>query len=136
LKPDFIVVDEIAQWPNTALAEERFDALSSAMLKKPGARMVLLTTAGAPAHWSYRIREQASRSPRWRLHEVPGHPHGLTRHCWTNNASGSPPSATTGCSKTSGPPATKASPPSKTSALAYATRDRCSRSAESSTSSV
>lgn len=71
LKPSYLVVDEIAQWPNTALAEERFGALYSSMPKKKG-RMVLLTTAGDPAHWSHRIREQAMTSSRWRRHEVPG----------------------------------------------------------------
>ena len=74
LRPFFLVVDEIAQWPNTSRAEERFAALSSAMLKQPGARMVLLTTAGDPAHWSHRVREHADHSPHWRLHEVLGPP--------------------------------------------------------------
>lgn len=71
LGPDFLVVDEIAQWPNTLLAAERFEALLSSMPKRSG-RMVLLTTAGDPAHWSYRIRDHAMTSPGWRLHEVPG----------------------------------------------------------------
>jgi phage terminase large subunit-like protein len=69
--PDFLVVDEIAQWPNTPLAAERFEALLSSMPKRNG-RMVLLTTAGDPAHWSYRIRDHAMTSAGWRLHEVPG----------------------------------------------------------------
>jgi phage terminase large subunit-like protein len=71
LGPNFLVVDEIAQWPNTALAADRFDALLSSMPKRRG-RMVLLTTAGDPAHWSHRIRDHAMTSPGWRLHEVPG----------------------------------------------------------------
>jgi hypothetical protein len=71
LKPGFLVVDEIAQWPNTALAAERFEALLSSMPKRNG-RMVLLTTAGDPAHWSYGIRDHAMTSRGWRLHEVPG----------------------------------------------------------------
>jgi hypothetical protein len=72
--PYFVVVDEIAQWPNTSRAEERFDAIYSSMHKRDDARMVLLTTAGDPAHWSYRIREHAMSSSRWRLHEVQGPP--------------------------------------------------------------
>ena len=39
MKPDFIVVDEIAQWPDTPNARKLWEAASTAMLKIPGARM-------------------------------------------------------------------------------------------------
>jgi hypothetical protein len=74
LRPAFLIVDEIAQWPDTPNARKLWEAASTAMLKMPGARMVVLTTAGDPAHWSYNIRTHAETSPRWRLHELPGPP--------------------------------------------------------------
>lgn len=42
------------------------------MHKVPDARLVVLTTAGDPAHFSHAIRERADASPMWRLHEVAG----------------------------------------------------------------
>ena len=34
--------------------------------------MVVLTTAGDPAHWSHKILEHAKTDPLWRVNEVPG----------------------------------------------------------------
>ncbi len=72
LLPSFVIVDELAQWPTTRAARTFWTALVSAMAKVPGARLVVLTSAGDPAHWSAQVREQARSSPAWRLHEVPG----------------------------------------------------------------
>jgi hypothetical protein len=44
------------------------------MAKSATSRLVVLTTAGDPAHWSYQIRQRAAHHPLWRLHEVPGPP--------------------------------------------------------------
>jgi phage terminase large subunit-like protein len=71
LRPALLIVDELAQWPDTNGARRLWDATSSAMAKRSDSRMVVLTTAGDPAHWSYQIREQAKTSSLWRLHEVP-----------------------------------------------------------------
>jgi phage terminase large subunit-like protein len=44
----------------------------SAVPKVATGRLVVLTTAGDPAHWSARVRDHALASPRWRVREVPG----------------------------------------------------------------
>ncbi len=72
LLPSFVIVDELAQWPTTRAARTFWTALVSAMAKVPDARLVVLTSAGDPAHWSAQVREQARSSPAWRLREVPG----------------------------------------------------------------
>jgi phage terminase large subunit-like protein len=74
LCPAFLIVDEIAWWPETPTALQLWEASSTAMHKVPGSRMVVLTTAGDPTHFSYQIRARAERSRLWRLHEVPGPP--------------------------------------------------------------
>jgi hypothetical protein len=72
LRPDLLVVDELAQWPSTPSARQVWEAVVSAIPKVPHARLVVLTSAGDPAHWSYRVRERLRTSESWRLHEVPG----------------------------------------------------------------
>ncbi len=74
LRPDFLVIDELAQWPETPGAQRLWEATSTAMAKVPGARMVVLTSAGDPGHWSYDILTHARTDPLWRVHEVPGPP--------------------------------------------------------------
>lgn len=67
-----VFVDEIAQWATTPGPRRLWEAVSSAVAKNPHARMVALTTAGDPAHWSHKILEHAKADPLWRVHEVPG----------------------------------------------------------------
>ena len=74
LRPAFLVVDELAQWADTPSARDLWDATYSAMAKSATSRLVVLTTAGDPAHWSYQIRQRADDHPLWRLHEIPGPP--------------------------------------------------------------
>jgi phage terminase large subunit-like protein len=74
LRPAFLVVDELAQWADTPSARQLWDATYSAMAKSATSRLVVLTTAGDPAHWSHQIRQRAASHPLWRLHEVPGPP--------------------------------------------------------------
>jgi phage terminase large subunit-like protein len=71
LRPYFVVIDEFAQWPETPNARQLFEAMRTATGKLNG-RLVILTTAGDPAHFSYAVREHAAEDPLWRLHEVPG----------------------------------------------------------------
>lgn len=71
LRPYFLVLDEVAQWPETRRAREIFDAATTASIKVDG-RMVLLTTAGRPSHWSYEVRNQALADPLWHVHEIHG----------------------------------------------------------------
>jgi phage terminase large subunit-like protein len=70
LRGSLFVVDELTQWPS--VNREVWVSILSAVPKVPGARLVVLASAGDPAHWSYQIRERARVSPAWRLHEVPG----------------------------------------------------------------
>jgi phage terminase large subunit-like protein len=72
LLPDFVVVDEIAQWATTAGPRRLWEAVSSSVAKNASARMAVLTTAGDPAHWSYGVLEHARSDPLWRVNEVPG----------------------------------------------------------------
>jgi phage terminase large subunit-like protein len=74
LKPAFLVVDELAWWSETPTTQKLWEATFTAMHKETGSRMVVLTTAGDPAHFSNTIRERADASVLWRLHEVPGPP--------------------------------------------------------------
>ena len=72
LRPAFLVIDELAAWPSTAGARSVWEAVSSAAAKVAGCRMVVLTTAGDPAHWSRKVLDHALADPLWRVHEVAG----------------------------------------------------------------
>jgi phage terminase large subunit-like protein len=72
LLPAFAIVDEIAQWKATPGTRLVWEAVLSAMAKVPGARLVCMTSAGDPAHWSYKVLEHAKKSKAWRVNEVPG----------------------------------------------------------------
>jgi hypothetical protein len=72
LRPYFSVADELAQWNETPPPKRCWEALSTAVLKVPGARLVVITTAGEPAHWSRRVLDHALADPLWRVHEVKG----------------------------------------------------------------
>ncbi len=74
LRPAFLVVDEIAQWATTAQPRALWEATTSALTKIPGAKMVVLTSAGDPTHWSRKILEHALGDPLWCVHEVDGPP--------------------------------------------------------------
>jgi phage terminase large subunit-like protein len=71
LRPYFLIIDEFAQWPDTSEARQLFEAMRTAT-GKLNSRLVILTTAGDPAHFSNRVREHARIDPLWHLHEVPG----------------------------------------------------------------
>ena len=72
LKPSFLVVDELAQWKSTPGVQELWTAVTSAMVKVPDARMVVITSAGDPAHWSHVVRKNALESQSWHVHELHG----------------------------------------------------------------
>ncbi len=72
LRPDFVVIDEVANWPSTSQPKVVFEAITSAVAKVPGCRLVLLTSAGEPAHWSYKVLEHAKADPMWRVNELWG----------------------------------------------------------------
>jgi len=70
--PYFVVCDELAQWPTTRGARTLWEAIVSGLPKRRDSRLVVLTSAGDPAHWSSRIIDGARLSARWRVSEVPG----------------------------------------------------------------
>lgn len=72
LRPDLLVLDEFAQWPQTRNTRRLWTALLSSMGKVPGSRLVILTSAGEPGHFSYKVLQEARGSSRWRVSEVPG----------------------------------------------------------------
>lgn len=72
LLPHFVVADELAQWSGTPGARGVWEAVVSAVPKVPGARLVVLTTAGDPAHWSAKVLAHAKRQRRWRVSELAG----------------------------------------------------------------
>jgi len=73
LRPHFVVVDELGQWPETRGARRLFEAITSAMPKTSG-KLVIATTASDPAHWSARVREHALEDDLWRVSETHGPP--------------------------------------------------------------
>src|SRR5207244_647109 len=55
LKPWALIADELAVWPSTANARGMWAAMVSALVKIPGARLLVLTSAGDPSHWSHKV---------------------------------------------------------------------------------
>jgi phage terminase large subunit-like protein len=71
LRPYYVAIDELAQWSETTSSQRLFEAVRTAVTKM-GARMVITTTAGDPAHFAYAVRAHALKDPLWRVHEVAG----------------------------------------------------------------
>jgi phage terminase large subunit-like protein len=63
LTPHWLFVDEIANWGDTAPSRRLWEAASSAVAKRPDARLVALTTSGSPDHFSYKVLEHARSLP-------------------------------------------------------------------------
>jgi len=72
LRPSIVFVDELCQWGSGGGPRTMWEAVFSSLGKVPGARLVVLTTAGDPGHWSRAIFDGAVVSPLWRVREVPG----------------------------------------------------------------
>ncbi len=69
----FLICDEFAQWPETRGAKRVYSAIRSTVQKTPGCRLILLTSAGEPSHWSKPVLDKAYADPaNWRVNEVPG----------------------------------------------------------------
>lgn len=69
----FLILDEFAQWPDTRGARRVWTAARSTVQKVPGCRLIILTSAGEPSHWSYAIFNTAKQTPAmWRVSEMPG----------------------------------------------------------------
>ncbi len=74
LTPHRVYCDELANWSDGPAARRLWEAASSAVAKRKDARLVVLTTAGSPDHFSFRVLEHARRSPLWRTSEREGPP--------------------------------------------------------------
>lgn len=72
LRPFFVIVDEIAQWESTSAPKKLWESVSSSVAKMSNARLVVLTSAGDPAHWSKKVLDHAAEDRLWRVHEVRG----------------------------------------------------------------
>lgn len=72
LNPHWLFADELANWADGPAARRLWEAASSAAAKRSDARMVVLTTAGSPDHFSFKVLEHARRSPLWRCSERRG----------------------------------------------------------------
>jgi phage terminase large subunit-like protein len=72
LTPHRVFVDELGNWNDGPTARRLWEAASSAVAKRSDARLVVLTTAGSPDHFAFKVLEHARSSPLWRTSERPG----------------------------------------------------------------
>jgi hypothetical protein len=72
LRPHLTITDEIGQWPSHRRVQRLWSAIVSALPKVEGSRLVALTSAGDPAHWSHKVLERARSADGWRASEMPG----------------------------------------------------------------
>lgn len=72
LNPDAVFCDELSNWSDTLSPRRLWEAVSSAVAKRSDARLVVLTTAGSPDHFSRKVLDAALASPLWRVNEVRG----------------------------------------------------------------
>jgi hypothetical protein len=71
----FLIVDEFGQWPETRNAKRVWSAVLTSKQKTPGCRLIILTSAGEPSHFSYEVLTEARRERQrdvWRVSETPG----------------------------------------------------------------
>lgn len=70
LKPWVLLIDELCQHDDTPRARRFYEALTTALPKVADSRLVILTTAGDPAHFSRAIYENAlAERELWRVSE-------------------------------------------------------------------
>ena len=73
LRPHWLVCDELANWADVANSRAFYTALTTALPKVPSSRLVIMTTAGDPAHFSRKVYESAVAEPDlWRVSDVAG----------------------------------------------------------------
>lgn len=72
LRPWLTVCDELGMWPGTTNHRALWAAITSAVPKVPGARLVAISTAGSPTGLGHDVWEQATASPHWRTSRRPG----------------------------------------------------------------
>ena len=67
-----LVLDEVANWPQTKRAKKFWTVLTSGNRKIDECRTVVITNSGEPDTWQWKRREVARTSPHWRFHSTPG----------------------------------------------------------------
>jgi hypothetical protein len=72
LTPHRVYCDELANWSDARSARRLWEAASSAVAKRADARLAVLTTAGSPDHFAFKVLEHARKSPLWRTSERVG----------------------------------------------------------------
>ena len=72
LTPHWVFCDEFANWADVPSARRLWEATSSAVAKRPDARMAVLTTPSTPDHFSHEVLEHARSSLLWRVSERHG----------------------------------------------------------------
>ena len=72
LKPAWLVVDELCNWSEDERHREFFETLWAGLSKVGDSRGIVMSTAGAPGHFSERFFEMAGREPGWRRSVVLG----------------------------------------------------------------
>ncbi len=74
LRPYWLVLDELANWPNGPRHREFYDSLWAGLPKVAQSRGVIMTTAGSPSHFARHVFEAATHDPRWRVSDLHGPP--------------------------------------------------------------
>lgn len=69
---DLFLCDEVAAWPTTTNGLQMWEAVVSTIPKRKNAKLAVLTTAGAPSHWSYKYFLRAKQGGAWHLDDIPG----------------------------------------------------------------
>ncbi|MEM0142441.1 MAG: terminase large subunit [Candidatus Parvarchaeum sp.] len=67
-----LICDEFCQWPTTRKAERVWEAIVSTAQKVDNCKLVIISSAGEPSHWSYPIWKRSKTSKLWRSHDLPG----------------------------------------------------------------
>jgi len=65
-RPWLTVIDELAEWPDTGNHRRLWGAIISGLGKVPDSRLVVLSSAGSPAHPAFKRWQRAQESQFWR----------------------------------------------------------------------
>lgn len=74
LRGSWFVVDELCQWADTPGARQFWDAISTAFPKVAHCRVMVISTAGDPGHFSRAVYDHAIASQLWTVSEAHGPP--------------------------------------------------------------
>ena len=73
LRPRWLVLDELCQWSDVRGSKRIYEALTTSLAKIPDSRLMIITTAGTPEHFSKKVYDSALKHPElWRVHMIDG----------------------------------------------------------------